>query len=582
MSEGVSIDIGSLASYLEERTRRLFGKDSETLDWLSRLHRRSKIALEQAAWVQCVGMERPIRIGEIYQPIQLEGKEGYRSGVRGRTDVFLLLEQQRDGVIFAGPGRGKTTLLNWLLLQLLTRKDHTALLFLLRTEDAVQELREFVDRLAAGSKTGIPRQDHIILLVDGYDEIDEGQRKSVSEALILFRSLSVGNFYLTCRSFYDVYDLKADHYRLATFTDEDSFRFVTAFARCYACKIDARQLLNSLQKRGLNDFATHPLMLTLICMLKTSTLPELPQNSLHLLKRAFDTLTFRWDEQKGVIRRSRIPIDGEDRVGCLMRIAYQMNGLIAAQEQVEAYTRYFLKLLQRKINVDARQLLQEIAQWYGVLVPADGDKWQFAHRSIHDYLAARFAVEKGHFDPAKVRVWNSRAAYSVCLSHDATSGMIIALDRAHDIHAFTECLYNKVPFDPAEVSKAVLLHFKKYRPFLHQPHGRWLTIDTDQDFSSLASDRFLMELVVASLYAYPRGGDSSQSFAGTANDVVLALALAQLKQRGALIRDVHVEKLALAVFESPDQMFQIGVDNPFCVRLGEVFQHPGWRILPAD
>jgi hypothetical protein len=132
---------------------------------------------------------------------------------------------RRDGIIFAGPGRGKTTLLNWLLLQLLKRRDQTALLFLLRTENAVTELTEFVERLAAGSKTGIPRQDRIILLVDGYDEIDERQRKSVSDALVLFRSLSHGNFYLTCRSFYEVYDLKVDHYRLATFTDEDSYRF---------------------------------------------------------------------------------------------------------------------------------------------------------------------------------------------------------------------------------------------------------------------------------------------------------------------------------------------------------------------
>lgn len=119
-------------------------------------------------------------------------------------------------------------------------------------------------------------------------------------------------------------------------------------------------------------------------MLKTSTLPELPQNCLHLLKRAFDTLTFRWDEQKGVRRRSRLPVDGEHRVSCLMRIAYQMSGLIATQEQVEAYTRYFLKLLRRNLHVDPRRLLQEIAQWYGVLVPGDGDKWQFAHRSITD------------------------------------------------------------------------------------------------------------------------------------------------------------------------------------------------------
>src|SRR5947209_17977447 len=220
MGNGVSVELGSLLAYAEERTRRWFGKDGETLDWLNRLHRRSKIALEQAAWVQCVGMERPIRIAEIYQPIQLEGAEGYRSGVRGRTDVFTLLDQKRDGIIFAGPGRGKTTLLNWLLLELLHRKEHTILLFLLRPEHAVQDLQELVERLASGLKAGIPRHDRIVLLVDGYDEIDEGQRKAVSESLVLFRSLSLGSFFLTCRTFYDVYDLKVEHYRLGAFRDE--------------------------------------------------------------------------------------------------------------------------------------------------------------------------------------------------------------------------------------------------------------------------------------------------------------------------------------------------------------------------
>lgn len=265
-----------------------------------------------------------------------------------------------------------------------------------------------------------------------------------------------------------------------------------------------------------------------------------------------------------------------------MRIAYQMNGLIASHEQVEAYARYFLKLLQLKINVDPRRLLQEIAQWYGVLVPADGDKWQFAHRSIHDYLAARFSIEKGYFDPAKVRVWNSRAAYAVCLSHDATNGMKLALEKVRDIHAFTECLYNKVPFDPEEVARAVLRHFHEYRPFLYQPSGHWITIDTDQDFSPFASDRLLMELVAVSLHSYPRGSDSSQPFAGAAHNVVLALAFSQFKQRGALINDFHLEKKAMEIFDSPDHVFQIGIEDPYFVRLGEVFQHPGWRLLPAE
>jgi hypothetical protein len=582
MSEGVSIELGSLATYLEDGIRSLFGKDPETIDWINRLRRRTKVALDQAAWVQCVGMERPIPIADIYQPITLEGKEAYRSRARSNANILTLLEQQRDGIIFAGPGRGKTTLLSWLLLKLANTDGYTPLPFLLRTGNAVAELTEFVERLTAGLKAGVPRKNRIVLLVDGYDEIDEQDRKSVSEALALFRSLEVGCFYLTCRSFYDVYDLKVDHYKLAAFTNEDSYNFATAFAKCYGCTINARELLDTLKQRGLDDFATHPLMLTLICMLKTSTLPELPQNSLHLLKRAFDTLTFRWDEQKGVHRRSRIPVDGEDRVGCLMRIAYQMNGLIATQGQVEAFTRQFLKLLQRKVSVDPRQLLNEIAQWYGVLVPADGDNWQFAHRSIHDYLAARFCVERGNFDPTKVRVWNSRAAYSVCLSHDATRGMTIALEKASSIHAFTECLYNKVPFDPLEVAKGVLLHFRKYTPFVFHPQGHRATVDTSQDFTPLASDRLLVELISVSLREYPRGEDSSRRKGGAAEEVLFALALAELRRRGKVLRDLDLQRVALEIFLSGDFIFQIGIESPYKVRLGDMFQHTGWRLLPPE
>ncbi len=575
MGEGISIDIGSLANYLEDRTRRIFGKDVDTLDWIGRLNRRSKVAVGQAAWVQCVGMDRPIRIQDIYQPIKVQSQHDWTDPSRiGRSDVLTLIKQRTDAVIFAGPGRGKTTLLNWLLLNLLNKKRETPLMFLLRTENAVEDLSELVRRLIAGEKAGVSKSEPIILLVDGYDEIDETQRKTVSETLALFRSLDVGNYYLTCRTFYDVYDLKVSHYRLSPFSFEDSFNFIAAFARCYDCKIDADKLLKTLENRGLWDFATHPLMLTLICMLKTSTLPELPHNSLHLLKRAFDTLTFRWDEQKGIHRKSQLAVDGEDRVSCLMRIAYQMHGLIATQEQVENFTRYFLKLLQRK-NIDPRQLLREIAQWYGVLVPADGDKWQFAHRSIHDYLAARFMVENGKFSARKVRVWNSRAAYAVCLSHDGTNGMKCALETSRDLHAFSECLYNKVPFDVTEVSDSVLLHFQRFRPFIYQPSGQWLTVETDQDFCTLASDQFLMELIVRALQTRPRSRDSSETFAGSAHDVILALAFGALKQRGGKIKTQDTLRDAISVFGSLNQTFQLGTGKGALIfKLRDVFLQP--------
>jgi hypothetical protein len=56
----------------------------------------------------------------------------------------------------------------------------------------------------------------------------------------------------------------------------------------------------------------------------------------------------------------------------------------------------------------------------GVLVPAEYQRWQFVHRTIHDYLAARYWVESGEFSISPVRDWNTRASYAACLLPDAS------------------------------------------------------------------------------------------------------------------------------------------------------------------
>jgi hypothetical protein len=53
-----------------------------------------------------------------------------------------------DGIIFAGPGRGKSTLLNWLYCGLQKDQAYCPFLFILRTEGAIADLKEFVERIA--------------------------------------------------------------------------------------------------------------------------------------------------------------------------------------------------------------------------------------------------------------------------------------------------------------------------------------------------------------------------------------------------------------------------------------------------
>src|ERR1035438_8526689 len=88
------------------------------------------------------------------------------------------------------------------------------------------------------------RGKEIILLVDGYDEIAEDERKRVSQALLLFASSESGHFYLTCRTFYDVFELKAQQCELAPFSRSDAALFIAAFSNASGFEIPAEPLLD--------------------------------------------------------------------------------------------------------------------------------------------------------------------------------------------------------------------------------------------------------------------------------------------------------------------------------------------------
>jgi hypothetical protein len=219
MNGDVSFDLGSALPYLENRILSLFGKDSATLEWQNRLKNMIRLSSEQAGHVQCVGMHTPIPIGQIYQPIRLTRSD---SKDNAELDSADLLRASKDAIILAGPGWGKTTLLHYLYCTLVKSSEFTAILFTLRWSGVTQDLIDFVDRLATSSRSSRT----VILLVDGYDEISEEDRQSVSRALLLFHSLGRGIFLLTCRSFYSVYELKTQRYDLCAFRRGDAVTLI--------------------------------------------------------------------------------------------------------------------------------------------------------------------------------------------------------------------------------------------------------------------------------------------------------------------------------------------------------------------
>jgi hypothetical protein len=150
-------------------------------------------------------------------------------------------------------------------------------------------------------------------------------------------------------------------------------------------------------------------------------------------------------------------------------------------------------------HINVRGLLEEMARFYGLLVPVGEDYWQFTHRTIHDYLSARYWVESGKFRPEEVREWDMEAAYAACLTSDATDAMARMLAVDSDVPAFVECLYNNAPFDSDVIARAIVERVRdrdKYRRAKRNSQVTSNVLEVDmEDFLSVTSSEFLRILL---------------------------------------------------------------------------------------
>lgn len=517
----VNIELGSLVPDAVQCILALFGKDRVTTEARERIAERVRQGLTESATIQCIGMSHPVPIELLYQPTRFR-REHYLDHWRSLTSTNVI-DGDHDAIVWAPPGSGKSVFLRSTYLELLRERNKAAILFVLRTPRAVDDLEQFATDL---KNKRANQTASILVLVDGYDEVSVEERKRVSAALRRLRSAGEARFVLTCRTHYDVIDLPAEHFWIEPFTPADAKEYVVAFMKAYAHSIDVDALLFELGNSGFGDFLHSPLMLTLVCILKTGPLPRLPRSTIGLIRKAIDTLTFRWDESRGVARQGEYPLDGEERVRCLMRIAFRFpkpidSETLALQEATE-----YLRLLQRP-DIVPQKLLLETAQWYGLFVPASDARWEFTHRTIHDFLAARHWVENGNFSRTEIPAsqWNSRTAYAACLCDNATPVICKALMRCHEMSVFMECVHNHAPFDTTQVAQALFKRFAAGRfvdlvNYVRDKNS--ISVAISSNFMEAVSDVFLQEVLHL----------STTTLGGRGHDIMYVLSRFEFSRRG--------------------------------------------------
>ncbi len=495
-------------------------------------------AVEMTASVQCIGMQRGVPFDQIYQPTRLRVRSGLsistaaafgeqnkmaqsiamsRYSEMHSVSVDEFLESPENAVIFAGPGWGKTTFLHHIFRKQLQDEMTKPILITLRRPTALSDL----ERLAHAYLSGDIRETRskVLLLVDGYDEILLAERKRVSECLLRFAAAKVGRFILTCRDHYQVVGITASQVHIDSFDIQDKYRFVQAFLLTFGSRLDPIKMVNELEARQFSDFLSHPLLLALACILKCGNNTEQPRSALRLLNKALSILQQSWDSEKGISREKLTELDGEDRMQILKRIAFASRSPFMQGTRAENIARKAIDRMQVN-KVDPVLVLQETAQFYGILVPSS-EGWEFVHRTIQDYLAARHWVDSGVFANEKAYEWNTRTAYAACISGDATRVLIDSLASPDGLTCAIETLTNAPDFDSKRVAGAIQRFYSTRGMVIvveNKPEGISAAVQTD--LFSYLSHRFLNSLIEQ--FAKTRT---------TLTDVLLGYCLAELRQR---------------------------------------------------
>ncbi len=393
-------------------------------------------------WLKLIGIYNPSdlhapRLKEVYVSLRVNTAKESPTILWNR--VFN--EKEKHIVILGQPGAGKSTLLDYLTLIFTGHINYPLradlkkpLPIFVRLRDlGTRQLLQWLESPANVGLKKVPagyfernlKSGNCIVFLDGLDEVlDEQVHKHVVGEILSFANEYPDNWIVvTCRvagwreqlpNFrqYSVQEFDRDDvrqfignwYREVTRTEENNKLGASprpeaireAEERAYQVSLkQAENLWEALLKNeSLLRIARTPLILSLVTLVHKNRTADLPKGRARLYRECLDILLDIWDSKDKGIVLPDAP-SPNDKLFALKTIAfhYVEQGLLEMDiEGLEKLVAPLLKDLTKQVG--AQSLIRQIHERSGVLVEQAIGKYGFAHRALHDYLAACHVAEQ--------------------------------------------------------------------------------------------------------------------------------------------------------------------------------------------
>ncbi len=328
--------------------------------------------------------------------------------------------QRHEKLLILGkPGAGKTTFLKWLALQckegelfvdrvplFVTLKEFaeaegqpTLIEFMSQpfAECGIEEAQATVERVL-GARRGF-------VFLDGLDEVRaEDSDRILNTIRRTSEQLDGNQFVMTCR-------IAAKEYTFEQFTEVEVADFNKEQIADFVDKwfqpndpIKAKEFPAELEKHpGLQELATNPLLLTLLCLVFEEQ-AGFPANRSELYKEGVDVLLKKWDIKRNIRRQQvykQLSLQRkEDLLSQIACTAFVRSEYFFKQKFVEEEIRDYIRNLPNAsddpeaLQLDSEAVLKSIEAHHGLLVERARGIYSFSHLTFQEYFTARQFKEK--------------------------------------------------------------------------------------------------------------------------------------------------------------------------------------------
>ncbi|MEE1962040.1 NACHT domain-containing protein [Allomuricauda taeanensis] len=235
----------------------------------------------------------------------------------------------------------------------------------------------------------------VLLVIDGFDELTFKSHREIviKEVGEIANYLENSKLIITSRSAdYNSTNENISLYEICPLNEQQ----IVCFAQKWLGKTNATRFIEEVKKSPYDDTSIRPLTIAHLCAIyeRIGKIPDKPKT---VYRKIVNLLIEEWDEERGIKRDSKYALFEIDRkFEFLCNLSYHLtikNGKSIFSKRdltnvyVEIYSDFDLEIS------DSSDVILDIESHTGLFVQAGYEFYEFAHKSIQEYLTAEYIVK---------------------------------------------------------------------------------------------------------------------------------------------------------------------------------------------